>query len=503
MTNSGKRVLIFIVAYNAEKTIASVLSRIPLKDLPAGTEVLVIDDSSADRTVQAAEAHREVVAGMNLTVLSTPVNQGYGGNQKIGYQYAIEKGFDVVALVHGDGQYAPEKLPDLIAPILSGEADACFGSRMLERGAALKYGMPLYKYVGNKILTGFQNRMLRMRLSEFHSGYRIYSVEALKRVPFRYNTSDFHFDTEIIIQFQLAGLRIKELPIPTYYGDEICYVNGFAYAWHVVMATLASRLHGMGVFFQRKYDVTGIAQRYELKLGYRSSHTMAIGAVKEGASVLDIACGRGYVAAELRKKGCRVTGLDRQPADPGHVDTFIAHDLDSPHLPPGVQGPYDFILGLDCLEHLASPEGFLADLRSRCYSDKTQLVFTVPNIGFVPMRMGLFFGQFNYGREGILDLTHKRLFTFRSFRRMLEQEGYRVTALKGIPAPFPKAMGDGGFSRFLVTMNRALIGMWWTMFSYQIYAEATFLPPVDRLLVQTIQSASNGARKDNPPPRPA
>jgi 2-polyprenyl-3-methyl-5-hydroxy-6-metoxy-1,4-benzoquinol methylase len=259
------------------------------------------------------------------------------------------------------------------------------------------------------------------------------------------------------------------------------------------MATLASRLHGMGVFFQRKYDVMGIERRYDLKLGYRSSHAMAIRAVKEGTTVLDIACGRGYVGGELRKKGCRVTGLDRQPAEAGRLDCFIRHDLDAPHLPPEVQGPYDFILGLDCLEHLDFPEGFLADLRSRCYAGNTTLVFTVPNIGFLPVRMGLLFGQFNYGREGILDLTHKRLFTFRSFRRMLEQEGYRVTTLKGIPAPFPKALGDSGFSRCLVGLNRGFIVLWRTLFSYQIYAEAKFLPPVDRLLVQTIQSASLAA----------
>ena len=164
--------------------------------------------------------------GLKLIVLYNPENQGYGGNQKIGYQFAIKNKFDVVALLHGDGQYAPEKLPELIQPVISGEAEACFGSRMLERRAALKNGMPLYKYLGNRILTIFQNLILGMHLTEFHSGYRIYSVAALKQLQFKYNTNDFHFDTEIIIQFAMQGFRIKELPIPTYYGDEICYVNG-------------------------------------------------------------------------------------------------------------------------------------------------------------------------------------------------------------------------------------------------------------------------------------
>src|SRR5262249_7816313 len=153
---------------------------------------------------------------------------------KIGFHYAIRQGFDIVALVHGDGQYAPERLPDLLGPLVSGDADAVFGSRMMSGSNALKGGMPLYKYVGNKILTSIQNRLLHSNLSEFHSGYRLYSVAALRRIPFDRNTNDFHFDTEIIIQFFRAGLRIQELPIPTYYGDEICHVNGMRYAGQVI-----------------------------------------------------------------------------------------------------------------------------------------------------------------------------------------------------------------------------------------------------------------------------
>jgi glycosyltransferase involved in cell wall biosynthesis len=120
--DSKKKVLIFIVAYNAEKTVESVLSRIPVKDLPPGTEVLVIDDCSTDKTFEMASASRELLDGLKLIILYNPENQGYGGNQKIGYQFAINNKFDVVALLHGDGQYAPEKLPELIQPVISGEA---------------------------------------------------------------------------------------------------------------------------------------------------------------------------------------------------------------------------------------------------------------------------------------------------------------------------------------------------------------------------------------------
>src|SRR5215212_12223096 len=180
------RLLILIVAYNAESTITHVLARVPhgLAD-DYEVEVLVLDDSSGDRTFETTrDAQRAGTLPFPLHVLFNPVNQGYGGNQKIGYHFAIEHGFDFVALVHGDGQYAPECLPDLVRPLRDGEADAVFGSRMLERGRARRGGMPLYKLAGNRILSWFQNKMLGTSLSEFHSGYRIYSVAALRTIPF-------------------------------------------------------------------------------------------------------------------------------------------------------------------------------------------------------------------------------------------------------------------------------------------------------------------------------
>ncbi|MDD5350817.1 MAG: glycosyltransferase family 2 protein, partial [Chthoniobacteraceae bacterium] len=208
----GKRLLIFVVAYNAEKTLAGVLERIPEGLRQPGVEVLVIDDFSSDGTFEAGRRFRR--EGLRVTCLRTPENQGYGGNQKLGYRYAIDHGFDWVALIHGDGQYAPENLPDLLGPLVTGEADAVFGSRMLRKADALKGGMPLYKWLGNQALTRFQNALLGTRFSEFHSGYRLYSVAALARIPFERNANGFSFDTETIVQLVLRGLRIAERPIP-------------------------------------------------------------------------------------------------------------------------------------------------------------------------------------------------------------------------------------------------------------------------------------------------
>ena len=255
VAESRKRVAVFIVAYDAVSTLSSVLDRIPESVWERAEEVFVFDDSSRDDTYAVGMEYKKLHGRAKLSVYKNERNLGYGGNQIRGYRYAIEKGYDIVALLHGDAQYAPEALPELLKPLEAGEADAVFGSRMMEKGRALEGGMPLYKYVGNRILTTFQNTMLGMSLSEFHSGYRLYSCAALSQVPFHRNTHDFHFDTQIIIQLHAAGLRIVEVPIPTYYGDEACGVDGLRYAKDVVRSVLQYQLHRLGLSHRREYEV--------------------------------------------------------------------------------------------------------------------------------------------------------------------------------------------------------------------------------------------------------
>jgi len=231
------RIGVFIIAYNAVNHLAKTLSRIPPEVYEAVEEIFIIDDASSDNTYYAALGYKNEKGIGKLTVHRNEQNQGYGGNQKVGYQYAIDRELDVVALVHGDGQYAPEALGYLLEPFVDNQADMVFGSRMSTRGAALKGGMPLYKFWGNRILTWIQNRLTGMKLSEYHSGYRLYSVPALKRIPFQSFTNSWHFDTQIILALAERDMRIVERPIPTYYGDEICHVNGVPYALHCIFTS--------------------------------------------------------------------------------------------------------------------------------------------------------------------------------------------------------------------------------------------------------------------------
>ena len=240
------RIGVLVVAYNAESTLASVLDRVPKNFWPRISQVFVCDDASDDSTYLVGLGYKQIAGDLPLNIMRHPRNLGYGGNQKAGYRMAIDAGLDIIVMLHGDGQYAPECLPEIVAPLERGEADAVFGSRMMEPGAARRGGMPLYKYVGNRILTSFENRMLGTSLSEFHSGYRAYSVEALKAIPFERNSDDFNFDTQIIVQLVDAGKRIVEVPIPTHYGDEICYVNGLKYARDVCADVAKYRLERVG-----------------------------------------------------------------------------------------------------------------------------------------------------------------------------------------------------------------------------------------------------------------
>ena len=234
-------IAVLIVAYNAQDTLEAVLDRIPESFIPEISTVLVCDDASTDATTAVVTNYMSR-SRLPITVITHPINRGYGGNQKFGYSWAIAHGIDVVILLHGDGQYAPEELQRMAAPIVDGTADVVFGSRMMNRSRARIGGMPLYKYAGNIFLTTVQNRLVGANLSEWHSGYRAYRVSALASVNLDGNSDEFDFDTQIILQMIATGQRIKEIEIPTFYGKEISHVNSVRYGLQILGHTIRFRL---------------------------------------------------------------------------------------------------------------------------------------------------------------------------------------------------------------------------------------------------------------------
>ena len=470
----NKKLLIYVVAFNHEKFIEKVLDRIDDKIFEKyETEILINDDSSDDDTLKIINDYKKknIEKKCKITILSNPDNLGYGGNQKIGYHYAIKNQYDFVALVHGDGQYAPELLDDLIEDMMQKNADAVFGSRMLIKGGALKGSMPLYKYIGNKILTFFQNKILSANLSEFHSGYRVYTVNSLKKIPFHLNSNDYPFDTEIIIQLLFSKSKIIEFPIPTYYGQEISYVNGFYYAYKIMIESVKAKIQKFGILYDKKYDVFPEVNNYILKNDFLSPHSETINQIQKNSKILDIGCNDGGLGNKLiEEKDCEVTGVEINKNQLKYnLNAFHTCDLDR-DLPNIDYNKIDNVIMLDVIEHLKSPEEFMSKLYSKVSNNsKIEILISTPNISFFLIRFMLFFGFFNYGKRGILDRTHTRLFTFSSFSKLILGANFKIVSVKGMPAPFPLALGSNIFSNSLLNINRFLIFFFKSLFSYQIF----------------------------------
>jgi glycosyltransferase involved in cell wall biosynthesis len=468
-----ERIGVLVVAYNAASTLREVLDRIPARFRKRVSHVLVCDDASQDNTYDIGLEY-QARSELPITVIRHPRNLGYGGNQKAGYRWAIENGLDIVVLLHGDGQYAPEVIEDLVAPLVDGSADAVFGSRMLAPGSARMGGMPLYKFVGNKILTRLSNSLADMSLSEWHSGYRAYRVDALMDIPFESNSDGFDFDTEIILELHESGKDIVEVPIPTYYGGEICRVNGLRYAKDVAADVARYRLHKMGF---GSGEMAFADDSYELKLTASSSHGQIISwlSQRQPSRILDVGCADGRLGELLRLSGHTVFGVDAIKHDGvmERLDGFVESDL-SHGLPLEAGDNYDVIVAADVLEHTASPGEVLANLATALAPGGIVLV-SVPNFAHWYPRIRTALGRFDYDSRGILDAGHLRFFTRASFERLVARSGMRVRqrATTGLPVEVATRGGEvpSAAEHLVARIDHIGVALWPTLFGYQFLFE--------------------------------
>lgn len=248
------KVAIYLPAYNAAAQIAAVLDRIPLALLDSVAEIFVVDNASTDDTAAVVEAYRRDRGLKKLTLIRNARNLGYGGSQKTAFRHAISRGHEILVMLHADGQYPPEMIDQLIAPLLDGQAELTFGSRLT--GDPRAGGMPLYRLIGNKLLSGLANLVLRWNLSEYHSGYRAYDCRALARIPYEHCADYYHFDVDLLIQFRIAGLRVSEITIPTHYGDEDCHQNTLRTGVSILKTLGDYLLHRMAIARVDRFDVT-------------------------------------------------------------------------------------------------------------------------------------------------------------------------------------------------------------------------------------------------------
>ena len=254
MSADKPKIIAVMPAYNAEATLERTL-----RDIPPGTvdEIILVDDCSRDRTV-------EVATTLGLTVIRHQKNTGYGGNQKTCYTEALERGADIVVMIHPDYQYDSRVIPIAAELIRLGNVDVILGSRIRTRAEALEGGMPAWKYIANRALTGLENWVFGLTLAEYHTGYRAYRREALEAVNVEMNSDNFVFDQDIVAQFVEAGLRIIEVPVPTRYFPEASsasFIQSSIYGCSILVVLCRYLMHKTGIRHSRQFD--SLQQRYQ------------------------------------------------------------------------------------------------------------------------------------------------------------------------------------------------------------------------------------------------
>ena len=235
----GKRVMVVLPAYNAARTLQQTIAEIPPGIVD---DILLVDDASQDATVSVAR-------GLGIEHVVHPRNRGYGGNQKTCYTEALRRGADIVVMLHPDYQYTPKLIGAMAWLAASGEFDVILGSRILGRGA-LAGGMPVYKYISNRMLTALENILLGIKLSEYHTGYRAFTREVLETLPLAEGSDDFVFDNQMLAQAAAFGFRIGEISCPTKYFPEASSINfgrSVVYGLGVLLTSLRFRLHRWGL----------------------------------------------------------------------------------------------------------------------------------------------------------------------------------------------------------------------------------------------------------------
>ena len=485
---NSKKVVIFIVAYNAEKHLEPLIERIPKQLLPLFAEIIIIDDSSTDLTYKVATHIKEYHHYKNFNVYRTPFNRGYGGNQKLGYLYCIEKNYDIVVLVHGDGQYAPEYLPKVLAAF-NDNIDAVFASRMLNKADALRGGMPLYKWFGNQLLTFIENKLLGTHLSEYHTGYRAYTVRALRNIPFEHNSDDFHFDTEIIIQLLATRCNITEIPIPTFYGEEKSHVNSLKYAKDCVSSITRYHLVNIGLFYSKNFDFELFeTDNYRFKKSPYSVHQCVLkNNFNRDSVTVELGANRGILSSHIAKQVKEHWAIDIFTPDLAGDSKAIALDLNNRFSELLPRKYFDYCFALDVIEHLNDPDQFLVD-SFNILKVNAILYISTANIAYLPMRILLAFGQFNYGKRGILDKTHKRLFNVPALERLLKSYGFRIEEIVGFSPPLTDLISKCRLMQVVEKIHSFFSRLYPPLFAYNFLVTATRTDSVNDIFQKTIET---------------
>jgi glycosyltransferase involved in cell wall biosynthesis len=452
-----------IPAYNAERHIASTLSRVPAAIWQRIEAAVVIDDCSTDETVHKALDLANDYP--KLRVIRHRTNRRYGGILKHGFQYAIDHGFDALLIVQADGRCSPESLPRLLEALEKGPAHVAQVVPVTPRP---------YEGPANR----FSNRLLRrlsgLRLSDFQSGLRAYRVDFLRSVPFWNNTDDRHFDTEILLQSQILQATVLKVAGQNSARNDLSRGASLLHAIRSVLTTLRYALHRAGLFYSRNYDLNATGSRYGSKFADPfSSHSLLYGYLNDlscsGKTVLELGVGDSALTRRLHADGAIVDCVEMDPEAAGTAAPYARHvwneDLAVTRLKQA-RDSYDIVIAADILEHLLYPEEILTQLKA-CVGKGGVLLVSLPNVANLYVRINLLLGRFPYHSKGLLDRTHLHFFTRKSAERLVARAGWDIVGRDYTSIPvavvFPFLLKSGFRSvlyvlRFMTRMFKGLLG---------------------------------------------
>ncbi len=408
---------------------------------------------------------------LEIRIHRTPGEPGAGAARKSAFEYVLLRGFDFAVTMRGDGRHPGEALPELLQAALAEPGALVIATRRMQRE---RPEVRLPHWIAHLAATAVQNRLLGLRLGDYHSGFRVYAARALRAIPFQLNADDRVFDMQTLVQCRALGAPVVEVPLPPSWKEYPSSPRGLLHVLRFTAAALDYRLHQLHLTRSGSYFVEPDVH-YTLKRSPTGSHMQIVDAIEPGSRVLDLGCSQGLLARPLRQKGVEVTGVDLEAPRRLTEDLHAFHqrDLEQPlELPTG--RVFDYVICSDVIEHLRSRTEVLRGVR-RYLKPEGRLLISTPNVALWFYRLSLLAGRFEYGPRGVLDETHVHLYTRSSFRRAVEQAGFRILRQRVTALPFEVVFESTGRSRLvrgIASAYHALARLWPSLFAYQFLLEA-------------------------------
>ncbi len=470
------RILVAISVYRGLAELEETLRRIPAALMPLIQEIAVFGVFSEEEAEGLFQRLSQNPAWEKLRYCRIPRRYHYGENLKNCFDYAIEKGFDYVAVLRGDAAYEPSCLPLFFLRALVMKSPAVIGNRMRDTGSGTRSQGSRLRLWANRFLSLVEEFILRMGLKDYHCGFRLLSTEVLKRIPYSLNVGDYLFDLQLLIQLRCLGIKICASPVPDFHDKTMSFGQTARYAWRAIKISVGYRMHQLHLIRRAVYFVD-LDEHYTLKRNRSSSHMQILNSLEPGSTVLDIGCGRSLLAEEYARRGITVVGVDNlsQEKVSKSIHAYVRHDLEKPlDLPYG--RVFDYVILSDVIEHINNRDALMNTLRRHLKTDG-KLVASTGNIAIWFYRMSLLLGRFEYGPRGILDRTHVHLYTLDTFQRFFRQKGYKLLDVKFTPIPFELVVSSTGRSSLIegiTSWYHYLTLLWPRMLAYQFIVYCTF-----------------------------